>query len=82
MRLNHSLREIDNPGDSWWEGEGEKVAGGERQEGGGEKEARGGARRQRGRTGEMKYEGWFSHKLPKAPLLTVFLFVDERTWLR
>lgn len=45
----------------------------------GERDGRG---EEQGRDGKMKDEGWFSHKLPKAPLLTVFLSEDERTLLR
>lgn len=37
---------------------------------------------EQGQDGQMKDEGWLSHKLPKALLLTVFLSEDERTLLR
>lgn len=72
-----------------WLGE-RKRRGGEEGGGGGEKETespedegeRDERREERGQDGKMKDEGWFSHKLPKAPLLTVFLSEDERTLLR
>lgn len=66
------------------EKDGEKVAGGERDREEEEKRRQKHQRRREepGPDGKMKYEGWFSHKLPKATLLTVFLFEDERTLLR
>lgn len=47
--------------------------------GGGERNRQG---EEQGQDGKMKDEGWLSHKLPKALLLTVFLSEDERTLLR
>lgn len=66
-------------------GEGERVEEGveketETTEEEGERET--GEGEEQGEDGKMKDEGWFSHKLPKAPLLTVFLSEDERTLLR
>lgn len=56
------------------------MAGRERQrEGGGGGDWREGEQAQ---DGKMKDEDWFSHKLPKATLLTVFLSEDVRTVLR
>ncbi len=65
--------------------DGERVAGGERER---VESYRGGGREGDGQGEEqsqdekMKDEGSLSHKLPKAPLLTVFLCEDERTLLR